>query len=173
MFKLRFWWVMLKSLFTHSGAQGKIGFLVWPWDCDLNLHLNNGNYLRFMDLGRWHWAMSSGTLWPMWKNGLRPMAVGVDIRFKRALPPFARFRLITSLDSAAGKTVRIAQRFYRSETEVAEAFVTVVFVRNGRALELEKVAPYLPRAWQEKVKELKSSSAVQEKKGPGAEKGGE
>lgn len=155
MFKLRFWWVMLQALFTRSGARGEIRFIVWPWDCDINLHLNNGNYLRFMDLGRWHWSLSSGTLVPMARAGVRPMAVGVEIKFKRALPPFARFRLVTSLDSAAGKTVRLAQRFYRGETEVAEAFVTAVFVKHGRAQELESVAPFMPHAWQERVKEVR------------------
>jgi len=31
---------------------GRIAFRVWPNDCDINLHLNNGRYLTFMDLGR-------------------------------------------------------------------------------------------------------------------------
>jgi len=152
MFKLRFWWVMLRALFTRSEDSAEVSFWVTPLDCDLNLHLNNGNYLRYMDLGRWHWSLSSGTLMPMWRAGLRPMAVRVEINFKRALPMVCRFRLVTSLDSAAGKTVKLSQKFYRGDTLVAEALVTAAFVKNGRALQLEKVAPFLPRAWQERAR---------------------
>jgi acyl-CoA thioesterase FadM len=157
MFKLRFWWAMLRGLFSRSTDSAELYFWVTPLDCDLNLHLNNGNYLRYMDLGRWHWAFSSGTLVPMWRAGIRPMVVRVEINFKRALPLVCRFRLVTGLESAAGKTVRLTQKFYRGDHLVAEAIATAVFVKNGRAQGLEKVAPLLPASWQERVKEIKSA----------------
>ena len=29
-----------------------LGFLVWPNDLDVNVHMNNGRFLSIMDLGR-------------------------------------------------------------------------------------------------------------------------
>ena len=37
-------------------------FRVLPNDCDMNLHMNNGRYLSFMDLGRVHLMAQSGLL---------------------------------------------------------------------------------------------------------------
>jgi len=53
--------VRRQALLDH----GHIAFRVRPNDCDINLHLNNGRYLTFMDLGhptcrRW---CATGTAW--------------------------------------------------------------------------------------------------------------
>jgi len=151
MFKLRFWWAILRGFFTKPSKSSSVYFWVTPFDCDLYLHLNNGNYLRYMDLGRWHWTICSGALKPFFRAKVRPMAVGVEIRYMRSLPLFCRFRLDTELDSSKGKTVRVVQRFYRGDSMVAEAFVTAVFVLNGKAQELSVIAPFMPESWRERV----------------------
>ena len=52
---------------------GRIAFRVWPNDCDLNLHLNNGRYLTFMDLGRVHLLAQIGLLGELWRRHWAPV----------------------------------------------------------------------------------------------------
>lgn len=47
-----------RGLFEES----RVAFCVWPNDCDLNLHMNNGRYLSLMDLGRVYLTAQSGLL---------------------------------------------------------------------------------------------------------------
>jgi len=36
--------------------ESRVGFRVLPTGCDVNLHMNNGRYLAFMDQGRLHYV---------------------------------------------------------------------------------------------------------------------
>ena len=52
---------------------GRIAYRVWPNDCDMNLHLNNGRYLTFMDLGRVHLLAQTGLLGKLLQNRWAPV----------------------------------------------------------------------------------------------------
>ena len=42
--------------------ESRVAFRVLPNDCDVNLHMNNGRYLSFMDLGRVHLVAQVGLM---------------------------------------------------------------------------------------------------------------
>jgi len=49
--------------------ESRVGFRVLPTDCDVNLHMKNGRYLAFMDLGRLHLVAQIGLLGIILRRG--------------------------------------------------------------------------------------------------------
>ncbi|WP_052699926.1 acyl-CoA thioesterase [Martelella endophytica] len=70
---------------------------VWPHDLDLNLHVNNGRYLTFMDIGRMDLLFRSGLGRRMLKEKWQPVLTGVNARYHRSLGAFQRFRMETQV----------------------------------------------------------------------------
>ena len=87
---LRFPWVTQAGVLTES----RLTFHVLPTDCDINLHLTNGRYLTFMDLGRIHLMRQSRVLTYIVRNRWMPVLAGVEISYLREVPPFKKFELI-------------------------------------------------------------------------------
>lgn len=62
---LRRLWLLVQLPFVRRAgllAPSRLTLRVWPTDCDLNFHMNNGRYLTFMDLGRVHLLAQMGLL---------------------------------------------------------------------------------------------------------------
>lgn len=96
---------------------------VWPNDIDLNLHLTNGRYLSMMDLGRFDLVLRTGLLGVMLKRRWRPIVAAVTIKYRRALAPFASFRLHSRVIAWDDKWIFFEQRFERGGSDVAVALV--------------------------------------------------
>lgn len=70
-----------------------IRFRVWPNDLDLNMHMNSGRYVSFMDVGRVDLLVRMRLLRGVMRRGWRPIAGAAMIRYRRSLLPFERFTL--------------------------------------------------------------------------------
>ncbi|MGZ7033365.1 MAG: thioesterase family protein, partial [Thermoanaerobaculia bacterium] len=68
-------------------------FRVWPNDLDLNIHMNGGRYVSFMDVARVDLLARMRLLREVTKRGWRPIAAATMIRYRRSLLPFERFTL--------------------------------------------------------------------------------
>lgn len=145
MFKLRFFWVLLKSIFSRGlQTKSKLGFWVTPLDCDLNLHLNNGYYLKFMDLGRWDLILRMRMMRTLLQHDFRPVAVRVEIDFKKALPPGSYFTLETQFESKTSRSVTLRQVFKRGHEISAIGLVTAVFLHKGRPINMDRFVELIP-----------------------------
>jgi len=86
---LRCWWCAsihpADTLVTRSR--------VLPNDLDVNLHMNNGRYLTLLDLSLLEFFGRSGFLRAAMRQGLRPMAGGVLITYRRQLSAFQRYEI--------------------------------------------------------------------------------
>jgi acyl-CoA thioesterase FadM len=116
---------------------------VWPNDCDLNFHMNNGRYLTLMDLGRTHLVAQTGLLRVMLKRRWNPVLAAAEINFIRALPPFARFELVTRVLTWDEKYFYMEQRFERRGVLHAVAFVKGVFLRGRNRVATAQVVAAL------------------------------
>lgn len=119
--------VQRRGLFEES----RVTFCVWPNDCDLNLHMNNGRYLTFMDLGRVHLTAQSGLLGEAWRRRWMPVLAAAEITYLRSLKPFTRFDLVTRLLTWDDKYVYLEQVFEHDGELCAHAYVKGVFLARG------------------------------------------
>ena len=62
-----------------------------PHDLDLNMHVNNGRYLTFADLGRMDWFIRTGCFQVARANKSIPVIGDVTARYIRQLKAFDRF----------------------------------------------------------------------------------
>lgn len=145
--------VQRRGLFEES----RVTFCVWPNDCDLNLHMNNGRYLTFMDLGRVHLTAQSGLLREAWHRRWMPVLAAAEITYLRSLKPFTRFDLVTRLLTWDDKYVYLEQVFERDGELCAHAYVKGVFLARGvrvpntellQAIGYSGEAPPMPEALQ-------------------------
>jgi acyl-CoA thioesterase FadM len=146
-----------RGLFEES----RVGFRVLPTDCDVNLHMNNGRYLAFMDLGRLHLVAQIGLLGIILRRRWGAALGAAEINFIRPLAPFQKFELATRLVTWDEKYAYMEQRFESRGALCAHAFVKGLFLdRNGRieppevaaALGATAVPPPMPeelRIWAE------------------------
>jgi acyl-CoA thioesterase FadM len=90
----RFLFVVLRSLLRRRIApleEAVVRFTVLPQDCDLNLHLNAGRFVSFMDVARVELVGRLGLLTKLLKRGWRPVMGGCVVRYRRSILPFERF----------------------------------------------------------------------------------
>lgn len=117
--------------------ESRLAFRVWPQDCDLNFHMNNGRYLTFMDLGRIHLIGQMKLLAQFVKNRWQPILGAAEISFIRPLPPLRKFSLLTRIITWDEKYFYIEHRFMTMDGRLcAAALVRGLFMGNG-----EKITP--------------------------------
>lgn len=97
---LRLIWILLKRarvLRTNPLQKLRVRSRALPNDLDLNMHVNNGRYLSFADLGRVDWFVRSGCLEVARKEKAIPVIGDATARFIRQLKAFDRFYVETQL----------------------------------------------------------------------------
>lgn len=72
-------------------GEATVRFTVLPQDCDLNLHLNAGRFLSFMDVARVELLARMRALSKLLRKGWRPVMGGCVMRYRRSVMPFERF----------------------------------------------------------------------------------
>lgn len=97
---LRFLLSLLRSLSQpklEPFGEAVIRMRVWPNDLDLNMHVNSGRYLSFMDIGRVELIARMRLLRIALGKGWRPINGGTMITFRRSLLPWERFTVRTRI----------------------------------------------------------------------------
>jgi len=96
---------------------------VFPNDLDLNMHVNNGRYLSFADLGRVDWFFRSGAWDVARKQGFIPVIGDVNARFIRQLKAFDRFYVESRLLGWDEKWAFLEHKILDHENRVAALIV--------------------------------------------------
>ncbi|RUO26021.1 thioesterase [Aliidiomarina minuta] len=97
---LRLIWILIKR--TRAGRSNPLDPLrvrsrALPNDLDFNLHVNNGRYFSFADLGRVDWFVRTGCLQVARQRKAIPVIGDATARFMRQLKAFDRFYVETRL----------------------------------------------------------------------------
>lgn len=100
---------------------------VMPQDLDFNLHMNNGRYLTYMDIGRMDLAFRAGLHRPMMKYKWMPLLGSSTIRYFKSLRPFQKFDLVTRIAGWDEKWVFMEQKFMVGDKLYALGTVKVLF----------------------------------------------
>ena len=143
---LRLLKVLARMLFAARQdvlAESRLAFRVWPNDLDLNMHMNNGRYLTFMDLGRIYLLSATGIFRHVVRRRWSPVLSAAEINYIRPLGPLQAFELVTRILTWDEKYFYLEQRFERAGRLCAVATVRGLFLARGQAVptaELLRVA---------------------------------
>jgi acyl-CoA thioesterase FadM len=148
-------WLLKPRIGLYDEASVRLR--TWPFDLDLNGHMNNGRYLTLMDLGRISYMLRTGMLIPLLKRRWFPVLAAAQIRFRRSLLPFQAFELKTRLVAWDDKWCYMEQRFEVDGHVMAIGYVQALFrSRKGNVPSTEllaligkqgEVSPPIPEAF--------------------------
>lgn len=105
----------------------EIRMRVWPNDLDLNVHVNSGRYLSFMDIGRVELLARLRLFRRVLSEGWRPINGGTMITYRKSLLLWERFTVRTRILCWDEKWFYFEHLIERSDGELAA-------IANARAL---------------------------------------
>lgn len=118
------------QLFDVVTLEFRVGLL----DIDLNMHLNNAKYLKFMDRSRLEHAVVTGSLNRMIEARCNVVVANTEIAYIRELRPYQQFQVHTRILGWDDKYVYYDQRFESQRKLHTHALVRVVNVHGGKAI---------------------------------------
>lgn len=147
---MNLWFRVLRILITSLLGprlglldESRLEFRVWPFDLDINVHMNNARYLALMDLGRLDIIVRSGLGRLVLRRRLQPVIAGALVRYRRSLLPFERFTLRTRLLGWDEKWLFIEHRLERHGELVCLAVVKGLFLGRDGAVASAELARHL------------------------------
>lgn len=117
------------GLFDEASIDCRVGLT----DIDLNLHLNNAKYLKYMDLARLDNMLQNGLMWKFLRSNTRPIITNTEISYIKELRTFSRFSVSARILGYDEKYVYSEQRFTSEGRLCTHAFTRLATVYKGRA----------------------------------------
>ena len=138
--------VWISALFKTKLTSSDISitsFVVLPHDIDINVHLNNGRFLTFMDLGRLDFTVRMGLARLFFKKSWVPVVASIGIRFRKSIGLFKKFQLQTKIVGFDERFVYIEQDFVIGTEVFARGLVKVCFLHKGKMVSMALVGSEL------------------------------
>lgn len=130
-------------------------FTTLPTDIDFFMHMNNGRYFSFLDLARLNLLIRANCNSQLNKHHIIGVVASEFIRFKRSIPLFKRFTIVTKMVYWDDKYFYLHQRFFLKKKLCAYSLVRIRCLQKGKLLapnevlaliNIKKASPPLP-AW--------------------------
>lgn len=152
---------LVKDMFIAS-RQPKIGLteehvshhIIWPWDLDAFLELNNGRTLTIYDLGRLSAGVRSGLVDTLKGQKWGLTMAGSSVRYRRRLHAFARVEMRSRGVCWDDKFMYIEQSMWKSDGECAShvLYRAAATDKNGivtpdrilKAMDEDAISPPMP-----------------------------
>ena len=128
--------VLLKSAFASRIGpldESRSSFRVWPFDCDINLHLTNARYFALCDLSRIYFMGQAGVLFKAIRRKWLPVVQAQEVSYFKPINPFRRFEVVTRVAYWDEKYWYTEHRFVAADRLCAILQVRGVFV-HGRTV---------------------------------------
>jgi acyl-CoA thioesterase FadM len=106
-------------------------FRVWPQDIDVFGHMNNGRYLQVMDVARVDWMRRTRILDRIFASRCSALLGGSVIRYCKALRPFERYHVHTSLVAWEARWAFLQHRCTNEAGELVALGYTRAALRNA------------------------------------------
>lgn len=125
-----FWLILTQSRRSRVDILGSATtqLRVWPNDLDIFLHVNNGVYLTYADLGRTDMMLRANAFHPIRKKGWYPVAAAASIQFRKSLKLWQTFTITTRVAGWDDMAVYIEQVFERQGKVYATALIDARFL---------------------------------------------
>ena len=138
------WFLAVFRKKTSLGEASVTSFMVLPHDIDLNIHLNNGRFLAFMDLGRLDLIIRSGAARIFLNKKWNPVVASATLRYRKSLGLFKRFDLHTRVIGSDDKFVYIEQEFVIKNELYARGAVKICFLHKKKMVPIPEIRAILP-----------------------------
>lgn len=114
------------------------------WDCDINGHVNNSSYVYMGELARWHLCGLNGLLGTVIQNKWSFIVGSQSFRYRRAIPPLAKYQVWTIVDSIDDRwmymthtfTSPVAKSTDKPDIVYAQALVRAIIMPPKRGMTL-------------------------------------
>jgi acyl-CoA thioesterase FadM len=100
-------------------APVRVRSVALPNDLDLNLHVNNGRLMTFIDFGRLAWLYRIGALQICYRHRRIPVVGDVSARYLKPLRAFERFTIETRILGWSARWAYFEHRLIRADGQVA------------------------------------------------------
>jgi len=128
-----FWLILTQSRRSRCSIMGPVDteLRVYPNDLDIFMHVNNGVYLTYADLGRTDMMLRSDVFNLIRENGWYPVVAAETITFKKSLKLGQRFTMTTRILGWDDSAIYMEQVFTRSGTLIARALIDARFLSRA------------------------------------------
>lgn len=117
---------------------------VYPNDLDIFMHVNNGVYFTYADLGRIDLLLRADAFHLIRKRGWYPVIANETMQFKRSLLLGQRFSISTRLLGWSDTAIYIEQVFTRGDQLIAKGLIDCRFLkRTGGRVKHEEMRELL------------------------------
>lgn len=107
-------------------------FRVKPWDLDLNIHLNNAKYLKYLDKGRIEHIIQCRGIRTLYQHGYKLIVANTEISYVRSLMPLQQFTVSSRVTGWDQKYVYYEQRFLSDNKIYAIAVVRLALLKDNQ-----------------------------------------
>jgi acyl-CoA thioesterase FadM len=114
-------------------------YRVWPFDCDINLHLTNARYFALCDLSRIYYMAQVGVLFKMLRRKWLPIVQAQEVSYFKPINPFQRFEVVTRITHWDDKYWYTEHKFISNDKLCAVLQVRGVFVHGKKILPISDV----------------------------------
>lgn len=125
---------LLPLLETHVSHH-----ICWPQDIDIFLEMNNGRVLTLFDLGRYGLSLRTGLSRVLAKQRWGVAVAGSSTRYRKRIPPFARFEMRTRVVGWDDRFIYIEQSNWLGEDCAAHALLRTCVTEGGRMVPTDRV----------------------------------
>jgi acyl-CoA thioesterase FadM len=135
MFRLLFLLLILR-IKPNRGFLQSIHSRYWvrPWDCDINIHLNNAQYLRYLEWARVDHMIHTDYFQKLTSVGARTLVANAEISYVRSLLPFQRFESLARVSGWDDRYVYYEQRLLRHGQVYASAIFRMALIQGGQTV---------------------------------------
>lgn len=116
-----------------------LSFRVYPFDCDINLHLTSARYIGLTDLGRIHIVGQMGIFRSAMKLRWFPFTSGIEITYIRPIRPFQKFTVRSKVRSWDEKYLYSEHLFEVDKKTMAIAIARSIFVKDRDVVPINDV----------------------------------
>ncbi len=137
-----FWLIFTQSRRSRADVMGPVDttLRVYPNDLDIFMHVNNGVYLTYADLGRTDLMLRADVFHEIRKAGWYPVVAAETITFKKSLKLGQRFTITTRILGWDDRAIYLEQVFSRSGTFIARAVIDARFLsRAGGKVSIDEL----------------------------------
>jgi acyl-CoA thioesterase FadM len=110
--------------------ESTVRFTALPHDCDLNLHLNAGRYISFMDAARLELIVRMRLMHKLLRRGWRPVMGGTAITYRRSILPMERFSIVSRVVGWDEKWFYMEHAAYKRDGSLSATALVRMIIRS-------------------------------------------